>query len=323
MPNTMRAALLDAAGDPDALRIGEAPTPDRVNAEFLVKVVAAGVNPLDASTRSGSGAFGAIHSFPAVLGHDFSGVVVESPFAAHPLRPGDEVFGMVMVPRFGGSYAEYVSVPSVSLVRKPATLSHIEAAAAPHAALTAWGMVVELAKAHEGQRVLVHAGTGAVGHVAIQFAAYFGAHVIATTPSANHAWLRSLGAAEVVDEDATGYDPARLGDTVDVVIDPAPDIERATRALALIRPGGLLVLDAPAGVEPGLAEAAAAAGVRATGYTGAPDGSTLAVIARLLETGSVRVHVDRIFPLDEIAEAHWALEHEHTKGAIVIKVAEG
>lgn len=328
MPNTMRAALLDAAGDPAALRIGETPTPDRVNAEFLVKVVAAGVNPLDASTRSGSGVFGAIHSFPAVLGHDFSGVVVESPFAAHPLRPGDEVFGMVMVPRFGGSYAEYVSVPSVSLVRKPATLSHIEAAAAPHAALTAWGMVVELAKAHEGQRVLVHAGTGAVGHFAIQFAAYFGAHVIATTPSANHAWLRSLGAAEVVDEAATGYDPALLGDTVDVVIDPAPDAdgstgERATRALALIRPGGLLVLHVPAGVEPGLAEAADAAGVRVTGYTGAPDGSTLAVIARLLETGSVRVHVDRIFPLDEIADAHRALEHEQTKGAIVVKVAEG
>ncbi|QNE35320.1 NADP-dependent oxidoreductase [Leifsonia shinshuensis] len=323
MPNTMRAALLDAAGDPAALRIGEAPTPDRVNAEFLVKVVAAGVNPLDASTRSGSGAFGAIHSFPAVLGQDFSGVVVESPFAAHPLRPGDEVFGMVMVPRFGGSYAEYVSVPSMSLVRKPATLSHIEAAAAPHAALTAWGMVVELAKAHDGQRLLVHAGTGAVGHFAIQFAAYFGAHVIATTPNANHAWLRALGAAEVVDEAATGYDPTGLGDTVDVVIDPSSDLERATRALALIRPGGLLVLHVPAGVDPGLAEAASAAGVRATGYTGAPDGSTLAVIARLLETGSVRVHVDRIFPLDEIADAHRALEHEQTRGAIVLKVAEG
>jgi NADPH:quinone reductase-like Zn-dependent oxidoreductase len=223
---------------------------------------------------------------------------------------------MVMVPRFGGSYAEYVSVPSVSLVRKPATLSHIEAAAAPHAALTAWGMVVELAKAHDGQRVLVHAGTGAVGHFAIQFAAYFGAQVIATTPGADHAWLRSLGAAEVVDEEATG-------DTVDVVIDPAPDTERATRALALIRPGGLLVLHVPAGVEPGLAEAAAAAGVRVTGYTGSPDGSTLAVIARLLETGSVRVHVDRIFPLEEIAQAHRALEQEHTKGAIVLKVAEG
>ena len=323
MPKTMRAALLDAAGDPAALRIGETSTPDRVNAEFLVKVVAAGVNPLDASTRSGNGVFGAIHTFPAVLGHDFSGVVVESPFAAHPLRPGDEVFGMVMVPRFGGSYAEYVSVPSVSLVRKPATLSHIEAAAAPLAALTAWGMVVELAKAHEGQRVLVHAGTGTVGHFAIQFAAYFGAHVIATTSSANHSWLRSLGSAEVVDEAATGDDPTGLGDTVDVVIDPASDLERATRSLALIRPGGLLVLHAPTGLDPGLAEAAEAAGVRTTGYTVAPDGGTLAVIARLLETGSVRVHVDRIFPLDEIADAHRAIEHETTKGAIVLKVAEG
>lgn len=324
MPKTMRAALLDAAGDAGSLRIGETSAPDRVNAEFLVKVVAAGVNPLDASTRSGHGVFGAIRSFPAVLGHDFSGVVVESPFSAHPLRPGDEVFGMVMVPRFGGSYAEYVSVPSMSLVRKPATLSHIEAAAAPLAALTAWGMVVELAKAHEGQRILIHAGSSGVGHFAVQFAAYFGAHVIATSPGPNVAWLRSLGAAEVIDEDTSRFD--EVVHDLDVVIDPAADPRQHTdtRSLSVLRAGGLLV-HASGGSRStrGLADDAAAAGVRATGYTVAPDGSTLAVIARLLESGSVRVHVDRIYALDQIAEAHRALEHEHTRGTIVLKVAEG
>ena len=122
-----------------------------------------------------------------MLGHDFSGVVVQSPYDAHPIKPGDEVFGMVMVPRFGGSYAEYVSVPSLSVVRKPSTLSHIEAAGAPLAALTAWGMVVEVAKAHEGQRMLIHAGSGGVGHFAVQFASYFGAHVIATASGAQPA----------------------------------------------------------------------------------------------------------------------------------------
>lgn len=320
MPKTMRAALLDAAGDPAALRIGETAAPDRVNAEFLVKVVAAGVNPLDASTRSGHGVFGAIRSFPAVLGHDFSGVVVESPFSAHPLRPGDEVFGMVMVPRFGGSYAEYVSVPSLSLVRKPATLSHIEAAAAPLAALTAWGMVVEIAKAHEGQRILVHAGSGGVGHFAVQFAAYFGAHVVATSSGQNRAWLGSLGAAEVVDEDVPSIRDV-VGE-LDVVIDPAAETRPAARSLEALRPGGLFV-HSPAGAVPGLSEAAESAGVRATGYTVAADGSTLAVIARLLETGSVRVHVDRIYTLDQIAEAHRALEHERTRGTIVLKIAEG
>ncbi|WP_431220213.1 NADP-dependent oxidoreductase [Leifsonia xyli] len=322
MPKTMRAALLDAAGAPDALRLGEAPYPDKVNAEFLVKVVASSVNPIDAKTRAGRGLFGAIHSFPAVLGHDFSGVVVESPYSGHPIRPGDEVFGMVMVPRFTGTYAEYVSVSALSVVRKPATLSHIEAAAAPLAALTAWGMVVEVAKAHEGQRMLIHAGSGGVGHFAVQFASYFGAHVIATASGSKASWLRSLGAAEVID-----YTTTRFEDVVhdaDVVIDLVGNVhdDTGTRSLGVLRPGGLIV-NAPTGSWPGFAEDVAAAGLRGTGYKVAPDGNTLAVIARLLEAGNVRVHVDEIFPLDRIAEAHAAIERGHTRGKIVVKVAEG
>ncbi|MEV8214263.1 NADP-dependent oxidoreductase [Leifsonia sp. NPDC077715] len=322
MPKTMRAALLDDAGGPDALRLGETAFPDRVNAEFLVKVVAASVNPIDAKTRAGRGVFGAIHSFPAVLGHDFSGVVVESPYSAHPIRPGDEVFGMVPVPRSGGSYAEYVSVPALSVVKKPATLSHIEAAAVPLAALTAWGMVVEVAKAHEGQRMLIHAGSGGVGHFAVQFASYFGAHVIATASGSKASWLRSLGAAEVID-----YRTTRFEDVVhdaDVVIDLVGNVhdDTGTRSLAALRPGGLIV-NAPTGSWPGFAEDAANAGVRGTDYKVAPDGNTLAVIARLLEAGNVRVHVDEIFPLDRIAEAHTAIEGGHTRGKIAVKIAEG
>jgi len=287
-----------------------------------VKVVAASVNPIDAKTRAGRGVFGAIHSFPAVLGHDFSGVVVESPYSAHPIRPGDEVFGMVPVPRSGGSYAEYVSVPALSVVKKPATLSHIEAAAVPLAALTAWGMVVEVAKAHEGQRMLIHAGSGGVGHFAVQFASYFGAHVIATASGSKASWLRSLGAAEVID-----YRTTRFEDVVhdaDVVIDLVGNVhdDTGTRSLAALRPGGLIV-NAPTGSWPGFAEDAANAGVRGTDYKVAPDGNTLAVIARLLEAGNVRVHVDEIFPLDRIAEAHAAIEGGHTRGKIAVKIAEG
>lgn len=322
MPKTMRAALMDAAGGPDSLRIGDTTSPDRVNAEFLVKVVAAGVNPLDAKTRAGRGVFDAIHSFPVVLGHDFSGVVVESPYGAHPLRPGDEVFGMVMVPRFGGSYAEYISVPSLSVVRKPATLSHIEAAAAPLAALTAWGMVVEVAKAHEGQRMLIHAGSGGVGHFAVQFASYFGAHVIATASGAHSSWLRSLGAAEVVDYTTTRFEDAVK--EVDVVIDLIGNVhdDTGSRSLRVLRPGGLII-NAPAGSWSGFDDEVAAAGVRGTRFRVAPDGNTLAVIARLLEAGNVRVHVDQIYALEQIADAHRAVESGHTRGKVVLKVAEG
>ena len=134
-----------------------------------------------------------------MLGNDFSGVVVEAPYEAHPLQPGTEVYGMGMVPRMSGAYAEYLSVPALSVIRKPSTLSHVEAAGVPLAALTAWGMVVETAKAHEGQRMLIHAGAGGVGHFAVQFAAYFGAHVIATGSQRNASWLRELGASEVID----------------------------------------------------------------------------------------------------------------------------
>ena len=322
MPKTMRAALLDAAGGPEALRIGETAYPDKVNAEFLVKVVASSVNPIDAKTRAGRGVFGAIHAFPAVLGHDFSGVVVESPYSAHPLQPGDEVFGMVPVPRYGGSYAEYVSVPALSVVRKPSTLSHIEAAAAPLAALTAWGMVVEVAKAHDGQRMLIHAGSGGVGHFAVQFASYFGAHVIATASGSKASWLRSLGAAEVIDYTTTRFEDVVQG--ADVVIDLIGNVhdQTGTRSLSVLRPGGLIV-NAPTGSWPTFAEDVAAAGLRGTDYKVAPDGNTLAVVARLLEAGNVRVHVDQIYPLDRIADAHAAVEAGHTRGKVVVKVADG
>jgi NADPH:quinone reductase-like Zn-dependent oxidoreductase len=322
MQTTMRAALLEQAGGADRLQVGEAPVPDRVNAEFLVKVVAAGINPIDANTRAGRGVFSAIKSFPAVLGHDFSGVVVESPYAAHPIKPGDEVFGMVMVPRFSGSYAEYVSVPSLSVVRKPSTLSHIEAAGAPLAALTAWGMVVEVAKAHEGQRMLIHAGSGGVGHFAVQFASYFGAHVIATTSSPNVSWLRSLGAAEVVDYTTTRFEDVVRD--VDVVIDLIGNVhdDTGSRSLKVLRPGGLIV-NAPTGSWPTFQDEIAVANVRGTDFKVAPDGNALAVICRLLESSNVRVHVDKIFPLDQVAEAHRVLEAGHTRGKIVLKVAEG
>lgn len=318
----MRAMTMSRAGGPEVLALGEVETPARVNAELLVRVVAAGVNPIDAKTRAGRGAFPGITEFPTVLGNDFSGVVVEAPYAAHPLQPGTEVYGMGMVPRMSGSYAEYLTVTTLSVIRKPSRLSHVEAAAVPLAALTAWGMVVETAKAHEGQRMLIHAGAGGVGHFAVQFAAYFGAHIVATASARNAAFLRELGAAEVVDYTSERFE--EVLDPVDAVIDLIGNVsdETGTRSLRVLRPGGLLV-NGPTGSWPTLAEDAAAAGVRATDYRVAPDGSTLAVISRLLESGDVKVYVDRVFDLADAAEAHRAIESGRTRGKLVLKVAEG
>lgn len=320
---TMRAMLLSEAGGPEVLGLGEVERPNRIGAELLVKVVAAGVNPIDAKTRSGRGFFPAMTELPAIIGQDFSGVVVEAPYQAHPLQPGTEVYGMLQIPRSSGSYAEYVSVSTLQVLRKPATLSHAEAAAVPLAALTAWGMVVELGKAHEGQRMLIHAGAGGVGHFAVQFASYFGAHVIATGSTHSVSWLREMGASEVIDYSAERFEEVLAAHPVDVVIDLVGNVHDATgsRSLAALRPGGLLV-NAPSGSWPEMDEEAAAAGVRATRFQVAPDAATLAIISRLLESGDVRVYVDRVFDLSDAAEAHRVLEEGHTRGKLVLTVSE-
>lgn len=319
--STMRAMVMSSTGEADVLHAAEVPMPVRANAEFLIKVVAAGVNPIDVKTRAGRGVAGAITQYPVVLGNDFSGIVVESPYESHPLKPGDEVYGMTMVPRLSGAYAEYLTVPAMSIARKPRSLSHVEAAAVPLAAMTAWGAVVEVAKAHEGQRMLIHAGGGGVGHFAVQFASFFGARVITTGSTRNASWLRELGAHEVID-----YSTTRFEDVVtdlDVVIDLIGNVadDTGSRSLSVLKPGGLLV-NIPTGSWPTFVADATAAGMRATGYRVSPDGATLAVISRLIESGDVRVFVDQVFDLADAAAAHRAIETGHTRGKVVLSVSE-
>jgi NADPH:quinone reductase-like Zn-dependent oxidoreductase len=318
---TMRAITMAQTGGPEVLELTEVPKPVKVNSEFLVKVLAASVNPIDAKTRDGRGVSGEIKCFPAILGNDFSGVVVESPYEAHAIKPGDEVYGMGMVPRFAGAYAEYVTVSSMSIAKKPRSISHLEAAGVPLAALTAWGMVVEVAKAHEGQRILIHAGAGGVGHFAVQFARYFGAYVITTGSERNQTWLRELGAHEVIDYASTRFEDELRN--IDVVIDLIGNTadDTGTRSLSVLRPGGLII-NAPTGSWPTFLDDAAAAGMRATSYKVAPDGSTLAVISRLIASGDLRVHVDEVFDLADAADAHRSVEKGHTRGKVVLRVAD-
>jgi NADPH:quinone reductase-like Zn-dependent oxidoreductase len=316
----MRAMVIAKTGEPDVLQLAEVPIPKKINSELLVRVVAAGINPVDAKTRAGRAVADFIPSYPAILGNDFSGIVVETPFEAYPLKPGDEVFGMVPVPRYPGSYAEFVSVPTMSVARKPAGLTHIEAAGVPLAALTAWGVVVDVAKASEEQRILIHAGSGGVGHFAVQFAAWCGAYVIATGSPRNLDWLRELGASEVIDYTTTRFD--EVLDEVDTVIDLIGNVhdDTGTRSLSVLRPGGLIV-NVPTGSWPTFAADVAAAGMRGTQFRVAPDGAALAGIARLLDSGDIRVHIDQVFDLEQAAAAHTALEKGHTRGKIVLEVA--
>ncbi|UOE43967.1 NADP-dependent oxidoreductase [Agromyces larvae] len=320
MTDTMRALVLDRTGGPDELRLADAPRPQRVLDEVLVRVIAAGVNPIDAKTRAGRGVSGALAAWPAVLGFDFAGIVEQAPYAAHPLRPGDRVYGMGRVPRVPGSYAEYLAVTSLSVAPMPESLGFVEAAAIPLAALTAWGAVFDTAKVRAGTRVLVHAGAGGVGHFAVQFAAHAGAEVTATGSARNTEFLRSLGASRVIDYTSERFE--QVAGEQDAVIDLIGNVadDTGTRSLEVLHPDGVLV-NVPTGSWPTMAEEAAARGLRATGYVVAPDARVLAEITRLIDDGAVRVHVDREFPLAEGAEAHRRLEAGHVRGKLVLRVA--
>lgn len=317
----MRAVLIDEHGPASVARVGEVAAPVRLMSEVLVDVRAAGVDPIDVETRAGRGTAAGIQRFPWVGGHDVAGTVAEAAYELHDLQPGDAVFGMAHPARGWGSFAERVAVSSICLARKPASLTWEEAAAVPLAALTAWDAVVRVARAHGGQRVLVHAGAGAggVGHFAVQLAKYLGARVIATASEASLDLLRDLGADEVVDHARQRFEETTA--KVDVVIDLVGDVhdDTGSRSLAVLRPGGLYV-NASSGSWPGYAAACAAAGMRATGVRVEPDGANLGIVGRLIEAGDVRVRIDSIHPLDEAVAAFERVESGQARGKVVLSM---
>lgn len=198
----MRAIVMQARGGPEVLKLEEVPRPEPLLTEVLVRVHAAGVNPVDAGVRAG--AFPLLAP-PAILGWDVSGVVEAITPGVTRFRVGDEVFGMPLFPRAAGAYAEYVAAPARQLVRRPPALDHVEAGGLPLAGLTAWQALVDIAAVQPGQRVLIHAAGGGVGHLAVQIAKARGAYVIGTASHGKHDLVRSLGADEVIDYRETDF----------------------------------------------------------------------------------------------------------------------
>ncbi|WP_219911004.1 NADP-dependent oxidoreductase [Saccharothrix carnea] len=316
----MRAISQDRFGGPEVLRPVTVARPVPLPTEVLVRVRAAGINPVDWKTRAGNGVAGSLGEPPFVLGWDVSGVVEEIGFGVHTLEVGDEVYGMPWFPRQAGAYAEYVTAPARQFTRKPRGLSHHEAAAVPLAGLTAWQALTDAAHVTAGQRVLVHAAAGGVGHLAVQFAKHLGAHVIGTARTVKHDWLAALGADELVD-----YTEVRFEDVVrdvDVVIDLVGDghDHTSTRSLDVLRPGGLLI-EVPSGASPDLVARAQERGVRAASYLVEPDGPALARIAELIDSGAVTVEVEDVFDLEKAAEAHRRGQGGRTRGKLVLQVA--
>lgn len=305
----MRAITQQEFGGPEVLTIVDAPEPRPIPTEVLVRVEAIGLNPLDTRLRAGELPI----RLPFTLGWDISGVVDKAPHTWR-LAPGDEVFGMPLFPRMASGYAEFVSAPALHLAHKPATLSHVEAAALPSVGLTAWQGLVDLAGVTAGERVLVHGGGGGVGHVAIQIAKALGAHVITTASASKREFVEELGADEVIDY--TAVDFAEAAHDIDVVLDTIGG-HTAERSIAVLRPGGHL-LTAVADDDPQLAAGCEAVGVRFSGIVVDPDPVGLRGLAELVEQGKLRVHVQQTFPFERVVDAHRALESGHLQGKLVL-----
>lgn len=311
--NTMRAISQDVLGGPEVLKEVELERPTPRPNEVLVRVRAAGVNPTDWKHRANGGFLG---EPPFVLGWDVSGVVEAVGIGVARFRPGDEVFGMLSYPFGHGSHAEYVTAPARAFAPKPASIDHTQAGALPLVSLTAWQALVEYADVRPGQRVLVHAAAGGVGHVAVQIAKARGAYVIGTASAGKHEFLRGLGADELIDYRETDF--AEAVKDVDVVLDTLGG-ETSVRSLKVLRPGGVVVSILPVGSAE-FHEEAERLGVRAVRMLVDADRADLRAITDLVEKGQLRVEIAGTFPLGGAAEAHALGDTGRTTGKLVLTV---
>ena len=310
----MLAIRQQALGGPEVLELTEVPRPEPGPTEVLVRVAAAGVNPVDWKTRARGGFLG---QPPFTVGWDVAGVVEEVGRGVTRFAAGERVFGMPRFPHEAAAYAEYVTSPSRQLARIPERLDDVEAAALPLAGLTAWQALVETADVRPGQRVLILAAAGGVGHLAVQIAKARGAYVIGTARSAKHAFLAELGADEAIDYTSEAVEE-RVRDA-DIVLDLVGD-ESSRQALAMLRDGGIFItVPSGSGVEP-LLELARGR-VRVTGILVEPDRAGMEAIAELAATGALRAHVSQTFPLEQAARAHELGETGRTQGKLVLTVA--
>ncbi|MEU8953698.1 NADP-dependent oxidoreductase [Streptomyces sp. NPDC048518] len=309
----MRVITQQTLGGPEVLTIVDAPEPQPLPTEVLVRVKAIGLNPLEPRLRAGE--FPLLGRPPFVLGWDISGVVEEGP-QTWRFRPGDEVFGMPLFPRAANAYAEVVSAPGLHLARKPASLSHVEASALPLVGLTAWQGLVDLGGVTKGDRVLVHGGGGGVGHVAIQIAKAFGAHVVTTASGSKREFVEGVGADEVIDYKAVDFTEAVRD--IDLVLDTIGG-DTVERSLEVLRPGGHLVT-AVAEEDATLIAKFESAGMRFSGIAVDPDPIGLRGLVELVEQDRLRVHVQQTFPFERVADAHRLLESGHLQGKLVLTV---
>jgi NADPH:quinone reductase-like Zn-dependent oxidoreductase len=296
------------------LKYEDVPRPEPKEDQLLVRVIAAGVNPVDAMVRSGIFDKEGKRAFPIILGGDVAGIVEKVGSKVTKIRTGDAVFAYVSLENTGG-YAQYALVTEREAAQKPKSLSYVEAAAVPVVAMTAWQALVDAAKLGAGQTVLIHGGSGGVGSFAIQIAKARGAKVIATASTANQDFLKQLGADVTIDYTRQKFED--VAKNVDVVLD---SIGRDTlaRSYGVVKKGGIIVSLVARPDQSELEKH----GIRGAALDVEPNGEELAAIGKLIDDKKIKVIVSQTFPLSEAIKAQQQVATGHTRGKIVLKVAD-
>jgi NADPH:quinone reductase-like Zn-dependent oxidoreductase len=311
---TMKAVVIHEYGGPEVLKYEDIPRPEPNDDQLLIRVIAAGVNPVDGMIRSGMFAKEGNRAFPIILGGDVAGVVEKVGSKVTKFKAGDPVFAYVSLDNSGG-YAQYAVVTEREAAPKPKSLTYVEAAAMPIVAMTAWQALVDTAKLSSGQTVLIHGGSGGVGSFAIQIAKARGAKVIATASTANQDFLKQLGADVAIDYTKQKFED--VAKDVDVVLD---SIGRDTlaRSYGVVKKGGIIVSLVARPKESELENHA----IRGTSLNVEPNSEELAEIGKLIDDKKIKVIVSQTFLLSEAMKAQEQVATGHTRGKIVLKVGD-
>ncbi len=317
----MKAVRINEFGGPEVMKLEEVERPVPAPDEILVKVYASGVNPADWVVRNGGNDFlKPLLKLPMTLGLDAAGIVEETGSDVTEFKKGDEVYG---VPNFpgDGSYAEYCAAKANQFALKPKSISFNEAAGVPSAALTAWTAIFEHGKLQAGQRILIQGASGGVGSFAVQFAKAKGAYVIGTASAHNHDYLKQLGADEVIDYKNQKFED--LVHDIDVVFEASPlrDNNERMKSVVVLKEGGILVsvnIDLPFNDE--VTEALAKKNAKGELAANQPRQDWLEEMAQLIDEGKVKVFLSKVFPLEQVAEAHRESETWHVRGKLVLEI---
>lgn len=306
---SMKAVRIHKYGGPEVLVYEAAPVPALEPGEVLIRVHAAGVNPLDWKVREGYAKEWMHHHLPLILGWDVSGVVEALSEGVTDIKVGEPVYGFLDIRR-DGAYAEFTAARASHIVPKPKTLDHVHAAAVPIAALAAWQSLFDLAGLSGGQTVLIHAAAGGVGHFAVQLAKWKGARVIGTASSRKANFLRELGADQIIDYQAKRFEEVVHG--IDVVLDTLGG-ETQQRSWNVLKKGGILVSTLGIISPP-------ASNMRAQSLSVKPSSVQLSQIAELIEARHIKPIVETVLPLAEACRAHELSQSGRTQGKIVLRV---